>query len=139
MPSVLAAQVRATIVKLLPLFLDSSLSFCLSTPFESLKYHSCRQTTIMPSVSRFRLGFRRSPNDDEAPSVAATELSPNEQKPTVSGTTDDVSPSSGHNEPAVEQAEKDVVPTEDAQRGVQQVEAVTLTWTKPYLISVFIL
>lgn len=40
-------------------------------------------------------------------------------------------------EPASDDPEKDVVPAEDAQRGVQQVEAVTLTWTKPYLIAVF--
>lgn len=31
------------------------------------------------------------------------------------------------------------VPTDDAQRGIQDVEAVTLTWSKPSLIAVFIL
>lgn len=30
-------------------------------------------------------------------------------------------------------------PTEDAQRGVQTAEAVTLTWTKKSLVAVFIL
>lgn len=29
-------------------------------------------------------------------------------------------------------------PSEDVQRGVQEVEAVTLTWSKPTLIAVFI-
>lgn len=32
-----------------------------------------------------------------------------------------------------------ILPTDDAQRGVQDVEGVTLTWTKPSLIAVFIL
>ena len=52
---------------------------------------------------------------------------------------DAVSPDTPHGEPTTEQDEKDVVPTETAQRGVQQVEAITLTWTKPNLILVFIL
>lgn len=33
----------------------------------------------------------------------------------------------------------DDLPTENAQTGVQDVEAVTLTWSKPSLIAVFIL
>lgn len=33
----------------------------------------------------------------------------------------------------------DDLPTENAQAGVQDVEAVTLTWSKPSLIAVFIL
>ncbi|EPE04148.1 mfs siderophore iron transporter [Ophiostoma piceae UAMH 11346] len=32
-----------------------------------------------------------------------------------------------------------ILPSDDAQRGVQDVEGVTLTWTKPSLIAVFIL
>lgn len=65
--------------------------------------------------------------------------SSNEKHPTITGTDDIISPQVGHDEPEAEHPEKDLVPTEDAQRGVQQVEAVTLTWSKPYLIAVFIL
>ena len=57
----------------------------------------------------------------------------------MSGTNDVISPNDGHGKPAVEQPEKDLVPIEDAQCGVQQVEAVALTWTKPYLFIVFLL
>ncbi|KAL3421168.1 MFS siderophore iron [Phlyctema vagabunda] len=66
-----------------------------------------------------------------------TELPANEKNPAVPGTDDAISPNRAVL--SEEQPEKDVLPTEDAQRGVQQVEAVTLTWTKPYLIMVFIL
>lgn len=97
----------------------------------------------MARASRFKPGFRRKATEDQGPSVAMTgmptEISSNEKNPTVSGTDDTISPDTGHGDEAAEQPEKDLVPTEGAQRGVQQVEAVALTWTKPYLIMVFIL
>lgn len=43
------------------------------------------------------------------------------------------------NADAVNIEPKDLLPDHDAQRGIQQVEAVTLTWTKSNLIAVFIL
>jgi hypothetical protein len=91
------------------------------------------------AVSRLRAGFRRKVTEDEVPTVPMTGLSSDEKNPAVTGTDDTIAPSSAAGEPAGDDLEKDIVPTEDAQRGVQQVEAVTLTWTKPYLIAVFIL
>ena len=38
-----------------------------------------------------------------------------------------------------ELAQKDLLPTEDAQRGVQKIEAVTLAWSKKSLATVLIL
>ena len=93
----------------------------------------------MASLSRFRPLFRRGGAEDSDPSVVTTGSAPNEKTPTVTGNIDTISPDNANGEPTTEQPEKDLLPTEDAQRGVQQVEAVTLTWTKPYLIAVFIL
>ncbi|KAG0645828.1 Major facilitator iron-regulated transporter B [Hyphodiscus hymeniophilus] len=96
----------------------------------------------MGALSRLRPGFRREQTEDEGPSVAMAGMSSNEKNPAISGTSgidDTISHSNGRDEPAIEHPDKDVVPTEDAQRGVQQVEAVTLTWTKPQLAAVFIL
>jgi hypothetical protein len=94
----------------------------------------------MAVLSRFRPGFRRATTEDaKRPSVGMTPMPVDEKNRTVSGTQDAIVPDNPHEEPEVEQPEKDVLPTEDAQRGVQQVEAVALTWTKPNLIAVFIL
>lgn len=90
----------------------------------------------MVALSRFRPSFLQKATEDVAPHGATAEASSNEKNPTVTGTDDTATPDI---EPAVEQNDKDLVPTENAQRGVQEVEAVTLTWTKPYLILVFIL
>lgn len=57
---------------------------------------------------------------------------------TTTGTAPDVISPTTNEDLAVEAPEKDILPSEDAQRGVQQVEAVTLTWSKPSLIAVFI-
>ncbi|ESZ91231.1 MFS transporter, SIT family, siderophore-iron:H+ symporter [Sclerotinia borealis F-4128] len=97
----------------------------------------------MPAFSKFRPGFRRRATEDiinESAEVAMADLpSSDEKNTTVNGTNDVISPSTGSIEPISEEAEKDVMPTEGAQRGVQEVEAVALTWTKPYLIMVFAL
>jgi hypothetical protein len=61
-----------------------------------------------------------------------------EKTPATSAVGDVITPNNG-DEPSSEQSVKDLVPTEDAQRGVQDIEAAALTWTKPYLIAVFIL
>ncbi|KAJ8069487.1 hypothetical protein OCU04_003140 [Sclerotinia nivalis] len=97
----------------------------------------------MPAFAKFRPGYRRKATEDminESSEVAMADMpSSNEKNPTVSGTDDAISPSNASDGPISEQVEKDALPTETAQRGVQEVEAVALTWTKPYLISVFML
>ncbi|KAI9648915.1 hypothetical protein NHQ30_001481 [Ciborinia camelliae] len=96
----------------------------------------------MTAFSKFRPGHRRKDTDDiinESPGVASVNFPPsNEKNTTFSGTNDVISPSNGNDGPISEQDEKDALPTENAQRGVQEVEAAALTWTKPYLIAVFI-
>lgn len=93
----------------------------------------------MASLSRFKGVFRQTEAENDSPSQVVPPVISNEKNPTTSGTNDAILHDNGHDEPEVENPEKDLVPTEDAQRGVQQVEAVALTWTKPYLIAVFIL
>ncbi|PQE22523.1 Siderophore iron transporter mirB protein [Rutstroemia sp. NJR-2017a BVV2] len=86
-----------------------------------------------------RPGFRRTTTENEGPAVHMTELPNDNKTPAITGTQDTISPSNINEDTISEQPEKDILPAEDAQRGVQQVEAVTLTWSKPYLIAVFIL
>ncbi len=98
----------------------------------------------MVSLSRFRPAFRRATTTEhEAPPVVAMTGLPtsNEKNPSIAANQDAISPDNGpgEQEGAVPVNKEDLVPTEDAQRGVQQVEAVTLTWTKPYLVMVFFL
>jgi len=85
----------------------------------------------MPSFPKFRPGFRRSATDGPAAS-SPTELSTiTVEEPKNDSSFDgalaetriDVSPSNR--------------PSEDVQRGVQEVEAVTLTWSRNTLIAVF--
>ncbi|KAF7871962.1 uncharacterized protein EAF02_009067 [Botrytis sinoallii] len=99
----------------------------------------------MGALSKFRPGFRRKATEDiinESSEVAMADMSSsnekNPAKPAVTGADDTISPSSANDVPISEQAEKDVLPTETAQRGVQEVEAVALTWTKPMLVAVFL-
>lgn len=49
---------------------------------------------------------------------------------------DNISPA-GQISSDAERAEKDLLPTEDAQSGVKDIEAIALVWTKPMLIAVF--
>lgn len=93
-------------------------------------------TATMSAVPRPRFGFGSKPTD---PSVTEANFSSSDTAPAVAAADDIISADDGRVEPTTEQPEKDLVPTEEAQRGVQQVEAVTLTWTKSYLIAVFIL
>tara|TARA_R110002060_G_scaffold36098_1_gene46990 strand:+ start:727 stop:990 length:264 start_codon:yes stop_codon:yes gene_type:complete len=81
------------------------------------------------TFSRFKPDFLR--KKEEPAAVDMTLPADDKNAATVS---DGIAPTQ---EQASDDPEKDVVPAEDAQRGVQQVEAVTLTWTKPYLIAVF--
>jgi hypothetical protein len=83
----------------------------------------------MPVRARLRAAFQRRATDDstaEVPVAATTAGKP------------EVSPEAGRGaEDAVANPE-DEIPAEDAQRGVHEVEAVTLTWSKASLIAVFI-
>lgn len=94
----------------------------------------------MPSFSKFRPGFRRKETEDiinESSEVAIADVPSIEKNPTVDGTSESITASNGNDVPISEQEGKDVVPSEDAQRGVQEIEAAALTWTKSYLIAVF--
>lgn len=84
------------------------------------------------SFSRFRPAFLR--KKDEITTAVDMTLAAEDKTTTIV----DVDGIAHNQEPAGDDLEKDIVPTEDAQRGVQEVEAVTLTWTKPYLIAVFL-
>ncbi|CZR55882.1 probable siderophore iron transporter mirB [Phialocephala subalpina] len=75
----------------------------------------------MGALARFRPGFRRRATEIKGPFVDMTGLpvsSSNEKNPTISGTDDAISPQAGLGEPEAEHPEKDLVPTEDAQRGM---------------------
>ncbi|TGO86955.1 hypothetical protein BPOR_0264g00130 [Botrytis porri] len=99
----------------------------------------------MGALSKFRPGFRRKATEDiinESSEVAMADMpSSNEKdaaKPAVTGADDTISSSNANDVPISEEAEKDVLPTATAQRSVQEVEAVALTWTKSMLIAVFL-
>lgn len=85
----------------------------------------------MSVFSRFRPGFARQSTDLNDQSTTTTTNDANSAEKT---------PETNAEAAAVEEgAEKDNDrPNEDAQRGVRQVEAVTLTWSKWSLIAIFI-
>lgn len=108
------------------------------------------RTTNMGTLSRLRPTFlRKTTAEDEAVTPAPQSTgadvlpTPTQEKKTTEPTAGTAAGPDEINttitgEPDVEQPEKDILPAEDAQRGVQQVEAVTLTWTKPSLVGIFI-
>ncbi|KAJ5790706.1 uncharacterized protein N7518_007717 [Penicillium psychrosexuale] len=75
-------------------------------------------------VSRFRSAFRRSSTQDSVTQVPVT--TDGDEKSKIP--TDPV---------AVPNSADPEVPTQDAQQGVRDVEAVTLSWTRTMLIAVF--
>ncbi|KAI9488892.1 major facilitator superfamily domain-containing protein [Zychaea mexicana] len=79
----------------------------------------------MPFLSQFRAAIRRSSADD-----AAADSYVEEKKKDLDA--ESVVASNGNGESHPER------PSEDVQRGVRDVEAVTLTWSKPMLIAVFL-
>ncbi|RFU25912.1 hypothetical protein B7463_g10421, partial [Scytalidium lignicola] len=86
------------------------------------------------------LGYLHRHGESISVSQTAAEMGEAKGAPIVVTDPDDhITPNFNLNSPEAAEAIKDALPTQDAQRGVQQVEAVTLTWTKPYLIAVFIL
>ncbi|EXJ73200.1 uncharacterized protein A1O5_02960 [Cladophialophora psammophila CBS 110553] len=86
----------------------------------------------MAVLPRLRPGFRRTTTDDAESPLPMSSLEANEKNPAVASAGN--ATASGSN--GQSHAEN---PDEAAQRGVQDVEAVTLTWSKKSLIAVFIL
>ena len=83
----------------------------------------------MAGFSKFRPGFRRAATDAAPEPVVIQELTKDENG-------DAVETQNGATGPNGEPLE--VVPSEDAQRGVRDVEAVPLTWSKKTLAAVFV-
>lgn len=85
----------------------------------------------MAVFPKLRPGFRRTMTDEAGTSVAMSSMSTAEKnkKDTASAA---VTESNDNEESQVQR------PSEDVQRGVQDVEAVTLTWSKTSLILVFL-
>ncbi|KIY02720.1 uncharacterized protein Z520_01185 [Fonsecaea multimorphosa CBS 102226] len=91
----------------------------------------------MAVFPKFRPGFRRTTTNDAENPLPMTPLGVGgSQKDTAAITSVEATIGSSSNEEASHEAQN---PTEDAQRGVQDVEAVTLTWSKRSLVAVFIL
>ncbi|KAJ9151333.1 Siderophore iron transporter mirB [Pleurostoma richardsiae] len=82
----------------------------------------------MVALNRLRTAFRRTTTDDGLTPVVMDTVGDNKVNPVTEGTT-------GVDSPGEPQPE---LPAEDAQRGVHDVEAVTLTWSKASLIAVFL-
>lgn len=86
----------------------------------------------MPSSSGFRPGFERSTTDD---AINMARISANEQtdQKTMEAA---VAPTNAKDN--MDDIAKHDPPVEGLQRGVQDVESVTQTWTKATLIAVFL-
>lgn len=82
------------------------------------------------SFSKLRPRFLRQAVEEPDSTLPTTDVALGEDK-TAAATSSTQDPASLNKDPEL--------PTEDAQRGVQQVEAVTLTWSKKSLVAVFIL
>jgi hypothetical protein len=88
----------------------------------------------MGKLSNFRPGFLRSATDDVPGVVDMTDMTGNklnEKHASVDVNNDGI--------PKDEPSTTGDTPDEDAQRGVRMAEAITLTWTKKSLATVFIL
>lgn len=86
----------------------------------------------MAAFPKPRFGFGRTTTNDEVTPVAMTTVEGDKKDPAI-GSPDDTAADQSNEKPPLE------LPSQDAQRGVQNVEAVTLTWSKNSLIAVFIL
>ncbi|QSZ37042.1 hypothetical protein DSL72_009134 [Monilinia vaccinii-corymbosi] len=87
----------------------------------------------MPAFAKFRPAYRRKATEEIVNESSEANMrgvpSSSEKNPTVSNDSEG---------PVSEQGSTEDFPTENAQRGVQEIEAAALTWTKPYLVMVFI-
>lgn len=82
----------------------------------------------MGKLPNFRNTFRRATTDDTINQVA---MPPTEESKTGPATVESGPASKDAGDPPLE------LPDEDLQRGVQDVEAVTLSWSRASLIAVF--
>lgn len=82
--------------------------------------------------SKIKSVFGRPATDDEADSVAVNTIVDEKQNGNEKGREDPAIGTTGSDDLQGE------LPSEDAQRGVHDVEAVTLTWTKTTLVAVFL-
>lgn len=83
----------------------------------------------MAVLNRFRAAFRRAPTEDDAVTSALPDSTEENKKEHA---TDDAAVVNGSDESQPERV------SEDVQRGVAAVEAVTLAWSKNALIAVFV-
>ncbi len=81
----------------------------------------------MSPVSNFLASLRKEKATEE-PSSPVNGVDDEKKDPATTVT-------NGTEDPVADSPDR---PTEDAQRGVQRAEAVTLAWSKPYLIAVFV-
>ncbi|KAL4783587.1 major facilitator superfamily-domain-containing protein [Aspergillus varians] len=86
----------------------------------------------MPVASRLRSAFRPRATDAGETPDAITEITD------IQRNAADASPESGVKEADLTMKPQDDLPAQDAQRGVHDVQAITLSWTKTSLIAVFI-
>ncbi|KAL1856296.1 hypothetical protein VTK73DRAFT_8400 [Phialemonium thermophilum] len=91
----------------------------------------------MAGFSKFLPGFRQQATEEGITPVAAEQTSPAKKGDTPAN--DAIAEVGVSNENQVDYKPDLELPDLDAQRGVRNVEAVTLTWSKPSLIAVFIL
>lgn len=77
---------------------------------------------------KLRAALRPTPADNTVTSFAVNTVDVNEKNPA----TNDTTARNSNDEPQPE------LPSEELQRGVQNVEAVTLTWSKTTLVAVFL-
>lgn len=80
----------------------------------------------MVGFTKFRPGFKRNATEQPDPSTAIEHVEREKRDPTDDVTVVNEDDESGSH-----------LPDQDLQRGVQDVEAVTLTWSKRSLIIVF--
>lgn len=85
----------------------------------------------MAIASRFRQKFTRRDTED-ATTPLEIPMQSSDEKHAAGGNVSPAGPNTLETAP-----EKDLLPTEDAQTGVKDIEAITLVWTKPMLIGVF--
>lgn len=83
----------------------------------------------MTVINRFR-AFRRGSTEETVPAVTNTT-----EEPKIDSVVDSTVPVSHASQEKQSDPER---PSSDVQRGVKNIEATTLTWTKGTLIAVFI-
>lgn len=95
----------------------------------------------MSAFAKLRAPFRRTATDDaQGPSIAMSEnpvMSGDQKDPTTATAADDATDDANTNNSIEDGGAAATEPDRDVQYGVQDVEAMTLTWSKRSLIFVF--